>query len=315
MNKVLILGGSGFLGSHLLNQLSAEGIQARVLSRNPTCYGALRAATDCEWRAADVHDVDQLAGHLAGCDALINLIGILNERGSNGAGFHRAHVAVMETAIKACRRAGVSRLLQISAINAGHPDATSHYLRSKGEAEQRLRESDLDWTILRPSVIFGPGDSFLNRFALFLHLGLVWLPLACPQARMQPVFVGDVVRAMTHCLADPGTIGQTYELGGPRTYSLIDLVRYTRDQLGIRRWVAGLPAALSRIQAMFLGLVPGKPFSTDNYRSLQVDNVVSEDGLAQLGLKATALEAVAPRYLGNQARAARYQRFRRLAGR
>lgn len=313
MAKVLVLGGTGFVGSHLLNRLVAAGHSARVIARNPTLASDARVSPGCEYRAVDVLDAGALAGQLHGCQALINLVGILNESGRDGAGFERAHVQVVASAIAACQQARVARFIQLSALGAGR--GKSHYLRTKGQAEDLLGASDLDWTILRPSVIFGPGDSFLTRFAGLLRLIPVWLPLACAEARMQPVYVGDVTRALLRALEDPDCVGQTYELGGPRLYTLKELVCLTRDLLGVRRAVVGLPDWLSRLQASMLDFVPGKPFSSDNYHSLQVDSVVEEDGLARLGIRAMALSAVAPSYIGSGTKAARYQRMRRAAGR
>jgi len=311
--KVLILGGTGFVGSHLLNQLVAQGHQARVISRNPTVASDARVAPGCQFRAVDVFDTEQLAEQLKDCQAIINLVGILNESGRSGRGFERAHVETVAAAIEACQQAGVSRFLQMSSLNAGQ--GNSHYLRTRGRAEQLLADSDLDWTIFQPSVIFGPGDAFINRFASMLRLVPLGLPLACPGARLQPVFVGDVVRAVVHCLGDTVSIGQRYELGGPRIYTLAELVRFVRDSLGLRRLIVGLPGPLSYLQALIMEFVPGKPFSLDNYRSLQVDNVAASDGLASLGIKACSLEAVVPDYLGSATRSGRYQRSRRRAGR
>jgi uncharacterized protein YbjT (DUF2867 family) len=312
--KICVLGGGGFIGSHFLNHLSRCGIQAVVPTRNPGARSQGRVAPGVSYPAVDVFDSAQLQRVFQDCHMVVNLIGILNESGRDGTGFKRAHVELIETAITSCEKTGIDRFVHLSAINAGTGD--SHYLRSKGDAELRLRQSSLKWTILRPSVVFGPGDKFLNRFAFLLRLGRGFMPLACPNARLQPVFVGDVAAALTQVLRDPlASSNQVYELAGPRVYTLAELVRYTRDQLQLPGPVIGLPGSLSKLQAALLQWLPGKPFSPDNYRSLQFDSVSETGDLQRLGIKATPLEAIAPNYLGDDNRACQYQQSRRLAGR
>ncbi len=309
MSKICILGGSGFVGTHLVNRLYPNCREVLVMCRNP---GARRDASmipGVRLAAADGRDVDGLARHFDGASAVINLVGILNERGFGGKGFQRAHVDLTAAALAACDAAGVRRFLQMSALNAGRGE--SYYLKTKGAAEALVREAQgIDWTIFQPSVIFGPGDGFMNRFAALLKIAPV-LPLACPNTRFQPVYVGDVGAAFARALARPDSIGQTYQLGGPRTYTLRELVGYVRDVLGLKRWIVGLPDPLARLQALVMDFVPGKPFSSDNYKSLKLDSVVEQDGLARLGVAATPLEAIAPGYLGPGSRAARYHSLRR----
>jgi NADH dehydrogenase len=237
---------------------------------------------------ADIHAPGVLANLLRGADVVINLVGILNEAGRNGAGFRRAHADLTRLAIEACGNAGVGRLVQVSALNAAST-ATSHYLRSKGEAEALVRASGLRWTILQPSVIFGPGDSFLNRFAGLLRVIPVAFPLAMPQARFSPVHVSDVVEAISRVLQDPATAGRTFQLCGPDTFTLRELVAMVASTLGLRRWIVGLPRPVSRLQAAVMDFVPGKPFSTDNYRSLLTDSVGSTGPLRELGIVPRAL--------------------------
>ncbi len=170
----------------------------------------------------------------------------------------------------ACREAGVKRLLHVSALNAGK--GRSHYLESKGKAEAILKSADdLNISIFQPSVIFGRGDSFFNLFAGMLKMTPV-LPLACPGARLQPVFAGDVAAVMAASLDDPMTWGKSYELAGPQSYTLKELVQWTAKTLGRRRLIIGLPGPVSAGMAMLMNLVPGKPFSWDNYLSLKTDN-------------------------------------------
>ena len=201
------------------------------------------------------------------------------------------------------------RLVQVSALNAGK--GKSHYLITKGEAEEHIRAAtDIDSTILQPSVIFGEGDSFFNRFGDLLKAAPV-LPLACPEARMQPVWVGDVVAAIAAALQNPKTIGQTLPLVGPRDYSLKELVEFTAAAVGLKRRIIGLPDGLARLQGRVMDLIPGKPFSSDNYLSLQTDNTSSENALPALGIKPRSIESVVPGYLGGSPHQHRLDKFRK----
>jgi uncharacterized protein YbjT (DUF2867 family) len=258
----------------------------------------------------------ELSERFRGRDVVINLVGILNERGFGGGGFRRAHTELTRGALQAARSAGVVRFLQMSSLGAD-PAAPSYYLRSKGEAE-RLSESDsgaVDWTIFRPSVMFGPGDTFLNRFASLLAALPLIFPLAKPRARFQPVFVDDVIEAVARCLHGGLCSRQTYELGGPRTYTLREIVTFVAPVTGRRRSMVGLPDFLARLQALVMDFVPGRPFSSDNYRSLRVDSVCTRDGFAELDLRPEAMEGVARQYLGAYEDNARLSRNRMRAGR
>lgn len=288
MVSICVLGGSGFVGSRLVARLANEGYQVTVPTRNPERCRHLRVLPMVRMVHADIHAPETLKSLLNGADAAINLVGILNEVGRDGAGFRRAHVELTRMLIDACSANRVPRLVQISALNASHPeipnDATSHYLRSKGEAEALLRISPLRWTILQPSVIFGAGDSFLNRFAGLLRAVPLALPLAMPQARFAPVHVDDVVEAIVRVLHEPATVSHVYQLYGPDIYTLRELVQMVAETLGLQRRVIGLPRSISRLQAAIMDFVPGKPFSTDNFRSLLTDSVGSADGLRELGI-------------------------------
>ncbi len=267
---------------------------------------------------ADVHDPAQLAMLCDRQQAVINLVGILNESGRDGSGFRRAHADLARKLVGACRQACVDRLLQMSALNADADHGASHYLKSKGIAERIIREEsgpDLRWTIFQPSVIFGRGDDFLNRFAALLRLIPAGIPLARPGARFAPVWVEDVVAALLRGLTDSATAGETYQLCGPDRYTLREIVCLVRDELGLSRAVIGLPDWASRLQAAICDFVPGKPFSTDNYRSLTVDSVCSVNGFARLGIRPQSLSAILPRYLGNRGIAGRYSRYRESASR
>jgi uncharacterized protein YbjT (DUF2867 family) len=289
-----VLGGSGFVGSRLVARLANAGHAVTVPTRDPERCRHLRLLPTVRIVHADIHAPGVLESLLGDADVAINLVGILNEAGRDGAGFRRAHVDLTRRLIEACATAGVRRLVQISALNAAGPEvagpALSHYLRSKGEAEALLRASSLRWTILQPSVIFGPGDSFLNRFAGLLRMIPLVFPLAMPRARFSPVDVADVVTAIDRVVRDPATAGRTYQLCGPDTFTLRELVTMVACTLGLRRWIVGLPSPVSRLQAAVMDFVPGKPFSTDNYRSLLTDSVGTTDGLRELGIQPRALQ-------------------------
>jgi uncharacterized protein YbjT (DUF2867 family) len=215
----------------------------------------------------------------------------------------------------AVRSAGVPRLLQVSALKAA-PDAPSYYLRTKGEAEKLIRDqSAVDWTIFQPSVMFGPGDSFLNRFAGLLAAIPLVFPLARPNARLQPLWVDDMVDALLRCLHGGATSRQTYQLGGPQIYTLKEIVVWVAKLTHHRRWIIGLPNIFGRMQAFFMNFVPGRPFSGDNYKSLTVDSVCSEDGFAKLGIQPKSMGASARLYLGAQEDNARLSQNRAAAGR
>lgn len=289
--KLVVLGGTGFVGSRLVPRLCADGHTVTVLSRNREKHRELGVLPRASVVTADVYDPVALTRHLAGADAAINLVGILNERGSDGRGFRKAHVELTETLIMACADARVPRLLQMSALRAG--EGESFYLKTRGEAEARVKASPLAWTILRPSVIFGEGDGLFFRFAQLLRIAPV-LPLARAHAKFTPVYVGDVAEAFARVLAHPHTAARTYELFGPRVIELGELVRWTAQIIGKRRLVIALPDALGAIQARVGEWLPGKPISRDNFRSLKLDSVGSDDGLAALGIVATPMELIVP---------------------
>lgn len=292
---IIVLGGSGFVGRHLVPRLAALGHRVIVPSRNPAQRRDITVVPGVELRRVDIHDPAALRALITGAAAVINLVGILNEKGSSGAGFTRAHVTLTAHLVAACQQAGVRRLLQMSALNAGR--GSSHYLRTRGEAEELVRDSGLDWTIFQPSVIFGRGDGLFQRFAGLLRLAPT-LPLAKPHARFAPVYVGDVAEAFVQALQRRETIGQRYELYGDQVLSLREIVDYTAQQLGLRRLVIPLPDWAARLQAAVFDFVPGKPFSSDNYKSLQLDSVGGIDGLFQLGIRKTPLDAIVPGLLG-----------------
>jgi uncharacterized protein YbjT (DUF2867 family) len=295
--RVCILGGTGFVGHHLAGRLATSGYRCRVLARHRERHRDLLLVPGIELRQSSIWETDALEAQLEGCDAVVNLVGILNE--GRGRTFQRTHVDLVEHILAAARAAGVHRYLHMSALHAHATRGTSRYLRSKGAGEDLAHAgADMEVTSFRPSVIFGPGDGFFNRFAGLLKLTPGPFPLACPEARFAPVYVGDVAEAMTRSLAERDCAGKRFDLCGPRIYSLRELVEYTADLIGCKTKVVGLPDFLSRLQAGVFQLLPGKPFTMDNFRSLQIDSVCERNALLELGIETRSVEAVVPTYLG-----------------
>lgn len=308
-SKIVVLGGTGFVGRQLVQRLARDGHSITVLSRNRDQHRELLVLPRVRINNANVHDRADLARELAGADVAVNLIGILNESGRDGSGFRKAHVGVTENLIAACADARVSRVLQMSALRAG--EGESHYLRTRGEADARLMAAPLGSTIFRPSVIFGAGDGLFCRFARLLRLAPV-LPLARGDATFAPVFVGDVAEAFARALLHNHTIGRIYDLPGPQTITLAALVRWTAELIGKRRVIVPLPDALGFVQAAFGEWLPGKPISRDNFRSLKLDSTSTNDGLAALGIIGAPMDVIVPGLLRGNGRQGRYDRFRAL---
>jgi NADH dehydrogenase len=314
--SICILGGSGFLGTRLVARLIRDGHRVTVLSRDRERHKHLLVLPGLTLENCDVYDEAQLAERFRGKDVVINLVGILNERGFGGGGFRRAHTELTRMLLQAARSANVPRLLQVSALKAA-TDAPSYYLRSKGEAEKLIRanQTPMHWTIFQPSVMFGPGDSFLTRFANLLASVPFVFPLARPNARFQPVLVDDVTAALIRCLHGAASDKQTYQLGGPQIYTLREIVGLVAKLTGHRRWIIGLPNFVSQLQGLLMNFVPGRPFSSDNDRSLTVDSVCTEDGFAKLGIKPQSMVASARQYLGSLEDNARLSHNRAAVGR
>ena len=300
-DKVLVLGGSGFVGRHLVAELARRGIRVTVPSRRRERAKHLILLPTVDVVEADINARGVLEGLARGQDALINLVGILH------GDFARAHVELPLAAVSACRAAGVKRLLHMSALGAA-PDAPSEYQGSKAKGEQAVLDAeDLQVTVFRPSVVFGPEDKFLNRFATMARF-LPVLAVPCPKARFQPVYVGDVARAMAASLADAESHGRRYELGGPREYTLKELVELVCAFTHRSRLVIGLPDKQSYLQAWLLEMLPGELMTRDNYRSMQVPNTTNAE--FPFGIERQALEAVAPAYLAPSGPRERYPQLR-----
>lgn len=317
IRKVCILGGTGFVGRHLCAELSRRRLELRVLTRRRERRRDLIVFPTLELVEADVHSVSDLSTKMKGCDAVVNLIGILNENRGSGTDFASVHGELPVKVAEACRYNRIDRLLHMSALGAA-PDAPSQYLKYKAEGEDavhRWADQGLHVTSFRPSVIFGPEDGFFNRFASLLALCPIVFPLACPDARMSPVYVKDVATAFADCLDRKSAFGRRFDLCGPSTYTLRELVEYTARVVGSSTHVLPLGDTLSRLQARVLEWAPGKPFSRDNYLSLQADGVCSEDGLGELGIRPTSIECIVPSYIGRQDKEGFYQNLRRAARR
>ncbi len=309
MKKVLLLGGTGFVGRHVCEKLARLDWRITVPTRRTNQAQHLQHLPRLEVVAADVHDEATLAQLVSGHDAVVNLVAILH---GTAAAFEHTHVELPAKLARACLANGVPRLVHISALGAepsAAETASSLYLRSKSRGEAALQSTAADGlqlTVLRPSVIFGADDQFLNLFARLQRVFPV-MPLAGAQARFQPVWVEDVAQAIVRCLQDPATIGQTYEACGPDIFTLKQLVQLAGRYSGLHhaRPVIPLPMALGRLQAGLMELLPGQPLmSRDNLDSMRIDNVASGrlPGLAALGITPAALGAIAPSYLGQNDR-------------
>lgn len=312
---VLVLGGTGFVGRSLLDVLAdRNGVaDARVPTRRLAHGRAIQCLPGVELVQANVHDDAALNRAMSGVRAVVNLVAILHGREAD---FQRAHVELPRRLAAACARHGVRRVVHVSALGVA-PDAPSRYLRSKAAGEAVLKDSGLDVTVLRPSVIFGAEDRFLNLFAS-LQAVMPVMMLAGADAPMQPVWVRDVAAAIARALDDRGTIGRTYECAGPRRYTLGELVRLAGRWSGHERPLIPLPDALGRAQAAAFELLPGEPLiSRDNLDSLKVPNVASGTlpGLDALGITPAALEAVAPGYLAVQRGRGKLNAWRAVARR
>jgi NADH dehydrogenase len=301
LDSVLVLGGSGFIGRHLVAALVRRGMRVTVPARRRERAKHLILLPTVDVIEADVNRPGVLERLARGQDALINLVGALH------GDFARAHVELPLAAVSACRAAGVKRLVHVSALGAAS-DAPSEYQRTKAKGEQAVLDAeDLEVTVFRPSVIYGPEDKFLNRFA-FMSRFLAVLAVPCPQARFQPVYVGDVAQAMATSLDDTETHGKRYDLGGPREYTLKELVELVCVFTHRRRLVIGLPDRLSYLQAWALEMLPGPLMTRDNYRSMRVPNTTNAE--FPFGITPQALEAVAPAYLTPSGPRERYPQLR-----
>ena len=313
MKQVTVLGGSGFLGSALVAQLSAANYSVNVLTRRREASKHLTLLPNVQVIECDVLDARALNAQLKNTDIVVNLIGILHE--SKKCSFDKMHVQLPQKVADLCVKAGIKRLIHMSALQAS-TTAPSAYLRSRGAGEEAVSayKNVLNLTIFRPSVIFGRGDSFFSLFAnLVKYLPII--ALAKPNAKFQPVWVEDVAKAITLSLENIDTYNQTYELAGPRVYTFKSLIEFVMVVLGKTRPIIGLNDTLSYAQAFAMELLPVKLMTRDNVKSMEVDSVSNSPFPALFGFEPTAMEVVVPEYLGDDTPRASYEGFRSSAGR
>lgn len=312
-HRICVLGGTGFVGRHLVARLARDGHFVKVLSRRRERHRELLVLPTVQVVDVDVRDEAALVREFRGMDTVINLVGILNE--SRRARFRDVHVELPRRVMAACRKNSVKRLLHMSALNADAGRGGSVYLRTKGEGENAVHaESGIAVTSFRPSVIFGADDDFFNRFAGYLKISPLFFPLVCPQARLAPVHVLDVVEAFARALDLRATFGQRYDLCGPREYALKEIVEYTAQQLGLTRIIIGLGPALSGLMAGIMEFAPGTPMSRDNILSLQQGSVCKGGFPAAFGIKPTPVESVMPVALARGTSRRKFLSYRERAG-
>ncbi len=313
INQVCVLGGSGFVGSAIVHKLSAAGYAVKVLSRQRERAKHLTLLPNVQVVECDVLSDAELRMHMQSCDAVINLIGILHE--SKQFSFEAMHHQLPARVAAQCEKLGIKRLLHMSALQTS-AEAPSVYLRSKaaGEAAVMAHAANLHVTIFQPSVVFGRGDSFLNLLASIVKIMPV-VALAKADAKFQPIWVEDVAEAFVNSLENVETYGKTYQLGGPRVYTLRELVEFVIFVLGKKRKIVGLNDTLSYWQAYAMEKMPIKLMTRDNVHSMEVDSVCQGPLSPELGIKPAAIEAIVPEYLANDTPRAAYERFRSMAGR
>ncbi|MBL8448738.1 MAG: complex I NDUFA9 subunit family protein [Dechloromonas sp.] len=318
IKKILILGGSGFVGTYITNRLAERGVEVTIPTRRRERTKALIMQPNVEMVEANIHCDKTLAELVQGKDAVINLVGILHSRDVKlpySRDFAQAHVELPKRIIAACKAAGVRRLVHMSALGAD-PKGPSEYLCSKGDGEAAVlgAQGDLDVTVFRPSVIFGLGDSFISLFAALLTK-LPFFPLGFGHARFQPVWVADVADAFVESLGDASTYGQAYDCCGPTVYTLREMVDLTREWCGSQARVVALSEGWAYLQAGLMWLAPNPMMSPDNLRSMQVDSVAGEGYRPPAGWRPASLESVAPSYVGKVLPKRKLDSFRYRAGR
>jgi NADH dehydrogenase len=314
-HKILLIGGTGFVGRHLARVLVDAGAHVTIPTRRYEKNRDVTMLPSVTLVEADISEDGVLEHLVTGADAVINLVGVLHSDPGlpYGKQFAAAHVALPKKIVAACQAKGIKRLLHMSALHAGHK-APSEYLRSKADGEAAVADSGLVTTIFRPSVIFGSRDAFINVFAKLLRI-FPLMPLGCATARFQPVSVDDVAHAFVQALTNPAMEGQSYDLCGPKVYTLKEIVEYTGQVIGYPRRVIPLSEHMAYFQAAFLSLLPNPPMSADNIRSMEIDSVCSGSCSVPPGWDPQPLEAVAPLYLLGSGDAAQFAEYRSRAGR
>jgi len=309
---VTVFGGSGFVGRHVVRELAKRGYRVRAAMRHPSKAGFLRTMGlpgQVEAVYADIRDDESVARALSGASMAVNLVGILYESGKQTFDALQAEGAgrVAWTA----KAKGVERLVHISAIGADE-DSEAQYASAKAKGEAAVLEAFPEAVILRPSIVFGKGDGFFNRFAAMAKI-LPALPLlGGGHTRMQPVYVDDVADAACIALQDTSTSGKVYELGGPRVYSFKELMQIVLSETQRKRLLAPVPWPIARLQGRILGLLPAPLLTLDQVKMLEDDNVVSDAATADhrtiqdLGIDPKTVEAIVPGYLWMYRRQGQY---------
>ncbi|MGH8427569.1 MAG: complex I NDUFA9 subunit family protein [Gammaproteobacteria bacterium] len=303
--RIVLFGGTGFLGRELAVRLANGGAYVTVAARHPQRSRILMVLPRVNLRRGDVRDAAFVESVLAGQDAVVNLVGILDGSPKRMRALHVDWPARLAQA-----GAGLSRLVHVSAAGAD-PQGASLYLRTKGEGENRIHAARAPWTVIAPSAMFGPGDSFFNRFAMLLRLSPGIMPVVRPQARFTPVYVEDVAEAIARVLLRDDLAGEHLQFGGPQTWAMREILVYIREQIRVRRLLLDLPDGLAKMQGIAMSLLPGKPFSLDQFRTLTVDSIADTGDFALLGIKPSGVRAIVPQYLGKGRRQERFDRFRR----
>ena len=313
--SICVLGGTGFVGHAIVRRLAKTGYRVKVLTRHRERARDLLVLPTVDLVEVDIHERNCLNQQFKGMDAVINLVGILNELDNKNRNFQTVHVKLARLVVDACQSNKIKRLLHMSALNADANRGSSRYLRSKGEAENIVHTTNkLHVTTFRPSVIFGPEDDFLNRFSRIVRMfpSFLPLPLACGKSLMQPIYVEDVSRAFVSALDDKDTFSQRYNLCGPKQYSLSQIVAYVASLHGRKQKIMALGESLSRFQSLFLGNM----LTTDNILSLRTASVCENGFPADtFGFEATSMESVAPRYIGRAAWVQKQDQYRQKANR
>ncbi|MCK5876475.1 MAG: complex I NDUFA9 subunit family protein [Candidatus Marithrix sp.] len=298
MYKICLLGGTGFVGKHLATSLMQNGWQVRIPTQQIERHRDLQLYSNLELVSANIHDQEQLNSLISGCEVVINTVGILNENGNDGSGFQKVHVELPKKIVTACQVNNVSHLLHMSAINADTTQPESHYLRTKGEGENLVHNAEgLNTTIFRPSVIFGKDDSFLNKFMALLKVPSPIFILPSANVKLAPIWIEDLVAAMSKTICKFEHYGKSYNLCGPTVYTLQDLVAYTAKLLQVKRFIIPLGNDISYKVAQVMEFIPGKPYSVDNYKSAMLESSCKNNNqLEQLGITPHSLEEIMSKY-------------------
>ncbi len=277
-NNIILLGGSGFVGKHLAIELAQRGYRVTLPSRRPHRLNELKVLANISIIKANIMDQAELTSICKGHDVIFNLVGILNETGKNS--FRKIHIDFVKSIVHASQTNNIKRILHISALGANQASGGSLYLRTKGEGENLLHtfgQNKLQVTSFQPSVIFGPDDSFINRFSSILKLCQGIFPLACANSRFSPVYIGDAVSAMADKIENAGSFSKRFPLCGPETLTLKQIVELINKAQQSKCKIIALPDSLAKIQAIVLQSLPGKLFTMDNYRSLQTPSTCESD--------------------------------------